>query len=259
MIYQALQICQRINQLSQNKLPLSKKKPNQANNRKGLNLKKLTQSYEKNLPRLRVYLEDLIEICNILKNVDGIEHVRINTCGHEINGLEDDLEKVVKDFPKTTRYLTITAGKYEGSRLFEVSFYRFMNAIECHEDSAANRGAVSQIEDVLLRRTLFTVTGKEAWAASLLFGLVFVSIPFSSKNENTAFWGFLLFLLTFSSSIILLGFQNLNHNSEIVFAKKKDRPNFFTRKKDELIMLLIGTAIGVVLTIVTYFIKNLFK
>ena len=119
-------------------------------------------------------------------------------------------------------------------------------------------GAVSKIAEIIAKRER-----KVLYYSQILFFLVFIlillfptrlfvhdNIRLLEINYTSAFVGVICLALIFK--------QNLKNFSIVEFKGKKDRPNFLSRKKDDIIMLFIGAIIGLSIPVLYNFIIGLF-
>ncbi len=215
-------------------------------------MEKLPKSIYRSLPLLRVYLDDLQEIENILKeHFDG--KVEVRTKDYKIDSVEE-LQKL-KD--TQINHIRFIGGTFD----LDVELKPDNGNIYCTQDCPLNRGIVSQIEELLLKRKRrFDINLAKLWWVALIYSLVtlfwFIKSGFSiSIKVSLALTGGSILIMTYYYYIWRA--DNRRH-SIVILKHKTESPSFWQRNKDQIWLLLIGGVVGSFLTLLVQLIGRLF-
>ncbi len=206
--------------------------------------------YSKSLKILpvKVYLEDLDEIISIL-NEDGPRKIEIKTREYKLT--PDEFKQKYKD--ANLNYLEINSH----SPYINVSF-DYSNGVRIYsgDDSASSVGIIEKIKNVVKpKRKIFNLfLGKSNLNLSIFFILCwfFFLLFFKPLATKDVYLGGLIVYIVFSA----LFMAPLFNRNNIIVSNKKDRPNFFIRKSDDLVIAIISAFLGGAIgAIAMYFIK----
>jgi len=202
-------------------------------------MEKIHDSVTKRLPPLRLYLDELRELHNFVSSCCK-EPVIIETCGYRLKSL-DEVSNLTEN--TTNSILFSSQQPYLQVRLTSV-----YGEIYIGDGGIEAEGIASRVESILLR-------GKVS--RPLLLDRVWVSVAL-----GVSLWmGVIItnpLIITLSVALMLIAFLWIiwdyrfvtQHYNTLVFRMRKDSPNFWTRNKDQIILLLIGAVIGAVITVV---------
>lgn len=200
-------------------------------------MEKIRDSISKDLPPLRLHLDELHEVYEVLSKYCK-EAVTIQTCGYRISNL-DELEKLPTE---QTHELCISCH----NPYLQIRLAQSHGEIYMGDGNIESEGLVSRIEKILLQgKILYPALPKSNWI-SLLVGLPFAFGIFL-ENIFLAIAGGIIIIVNILWVWLYFDFKTNRHNT-IVFKSRKELPNFWKRNKDEIIMLVTGTIIGVVVT-----------
>lgn len=200
-------------------------------------MEKIRNSISKDLPPLRLHLDELREVYEVLSK-HCKEPATIQTCGYRLDNL-DELGKLPAE-QANELYISCL------NPYLQIRLARTHGEIYIGDGSIESEGLVSRIEKILLQgKVLYPALPKSNWI-SLLLGLP-LAFGLFLENKILAISGAIIVLV-----VILWGWLNFNFVTKryntIVFKSRKEAPNFWKRNKDEIIMLVVGTIIGVVVT-----------
>lgn len=206
--------------------------------------------YSKSLKILpvKIYLEDLDEIISIL-NEDGSRKIEIKTREYKLT--PDEFKQKYKD--ENLNYLEINSN----NPYINVDF-GYSNGVRIYsgDDSASSVGIIEKIKNIVKpKRKIFNLfLGRNNYNFSIIFILCwFLILLFFNHLATKEFYlvGFIVYIVF--SALFMLPLFNRNN---IIVSNKKDRPSFFIRKSDDLVIAIISAFLGGVIgAIAMYFIK----
>lgn len=200
-------------------------------------MEKIKSSIRKELPPLRLYLDELRQIYDTLSEY-GAEEIEIETCGYRIT----DFDELRKLSVEQSHELTLGCRKPH----LEVRLANYGGSIYVSEGGFDVEGLVSRIESILIHgRFWYPSLPRNNWIAFILgipftLGLLLENVVLRIIGSffimAALLWGWLVYVYA------------TRRHSTVVFKLRRDAPNFWQRNKDDLIKLAIGTIIGIVLT-----------
>lgn len=200
-------------------------------------MEKIRNSIKKNLPPLRLYLDELREVYEELsKHCE--EPVTIQTCGYRLDNL-DELGKLPAE--QTNELFIHCLNPYLQIRLAPTH-----GEIYIGDDDIKSEGLASRIEKILLKgKVLYPALPKSNWISFLFVTPLAFGIFLG--NKILIFFGVSILLVVILWGWLNFEFVTKRYNT-IVFKSRKEAPNFWKRNKDEIIMLVVGTLFGVIIT-----------
>lgn len=214
-------------------------------------MKKLSRYRREDFSLVRLYLDDFYEIIESLKS--ECESVTIQADSYL---LEDPKEVETLDKP-IVRELNIRTSKPS----LEVDLRPAIAWLHIYDDDTKALGLSKKIEDILTKSQSpirFFING---WAcvifAFICGGAVFVPISYVLKQKPVTYPYLILaclilgFVLAVALPIVTLYFMDTRRQSLFLLERKSNRQGFLTRKKDELIIVIISAIVGSILTVVT--------
>lgn len=215
-------------------------------------MKKLIKNFSKDFPPVRLYLEDLVEIENVLKKI--CKNIEISTEDHVLENLLEDLKKINKDkisslhFHCSDPYITLDFNKSS------------IRTYVWDQDNLTAMGALLKIESILKKRIAFTKylslnpNSKFYWffffPLIVLVGSGKIGIPKHELFFNILFLG--AFILWFFASFIF----SFKEYTIIYLMNRSDHSNIFVRNKDQLFVNFLCILAGIILTL---FFQAVFK
>lgn len=203
-------------------------------------MEKITKSKSADLKPLVLYFEDVVKICEILSELSAEISIKTE------NYILENIEELKELGEKVIYHLEISVHNPYVSVDLRPSSAR----IYISEDNATQRGILDKI-----KQHLESKQRKLAWLAnnSMLAGATlgastwFFMFGILGKDQNFIIYGVLVALLGAFWSFY--GHRNQFRYFTIIFtSSKNDVSNFFTRKKDDIMVALISGAIGALIT-----------
>jgi hypothetical protein len=216
-------------------------------------MEKLPKIIYETLPPIKLYLDELNEIIDLLKEHYG-DKIEIRTKDYKFNDV-DVLQQL--DAAKI-HHLEISAGEKWYSGEIEMELKRNDVKIICKQDTPTNRGIVAKLKDLLLKRKRLVNTYRRFWPLGILIPAGVVTLVTTRYSVNlprlvSAGLGALGMLL-FNLWIILADYR---YHTVIIPKLKRDAPSFWTRNKDQIWLVVIGAIVGTIITsIVALLIKD---
>lgn len=209
-------------------------------------MKKITKSILKNLPYTKLYLEDLEWIFDLLKE-EGFKQIQIKTNEYELT--PEELTKI-----KENELSSITIRAFNPFLIIiELGSSLGHDAkIYTSEDTTKAIGIVEKIRKLFKKRRRLVLTYiTKPWFA-LIVALVMQSIALLIlKFDGNK----LLYTILFASSLIFIGFAffldtgYIFPKNLIILDYNKDRPNFWIRNKDRIIIMILTIIFTAMITI----------
>ena len=204
-------------------------------------MKKINHSLRRSVTPVKIYFYDVTNIIDLLNEVEP-RTLEISTKDH-ILSLEE-LKKLEKD---EINYLQITC--HDPHICLEFNSSSIINDVNIFvgEESTLVIGLANRIIDILKKRRKFiTRFQNQTYAWGLMALYIFVMIVSGVVLEKNNFlnvlfgaYAFVLFVLI----QILYALPSIQKNI-IVLDVKNNRPSFYKRKKDEILLVIISAAIG---------------
>lgn len=201
-------------------------------------MKRKTQSFRKELKMPRLFRDDLNAIEKVIKEELKPESYKLETKEYEYEAVES----IPKDTGTTTEFNIETRSPY-----ISIDFHRSRADIYTSDDNLITTGAVAKILNILAkkeRKILFWFQQVAIWIAPILFG-TFIARAISRSAER---WIFLAISLLAGIWWIFSFYNSMYKFSVINFILPNENPGFIKRNKDQIILLIIGTIFGCLVT-----------
>jgi hypothetical protein len=193
-------------------------------------------SISKEFPPLRLYIDEIREVYEVLSQQCSKTLV-IQTCGFRITEI-DDLSKMPTD--QTHDFHIISLDPYLHLDLTKTGGYLYIG-----DASLEIEGLATRVEKILLKGKIpYPALPKNDWI-SALFGIP-LGLGFLLHNITLIIVGAIIILFGMIWAVAHFSFVTSRFNT-IIFKTHKENPSFLKRKKDEIIMLVIGTFVGVII------------
>jgi hypothetical protein len=208
-------------------------------------MKELKRPIHKGLPLIRMYLEDVQAIYNILRN--NCSSVIIKTEKYEIS----DVTKL-KDIGENQ----IHTLRFECQDPYvSINFLPFEGRLYISEDSTITRGILSQIEDILnkCKRKIMRLLCSSLMPTimGVLVGAAFY--PILRFTEGGLSVTLLVFLVLIYILLLVIFYRiSLHQYSTIILSERRERTSFLKRNKDQIIVGLIVAIVSVCLTVLAF-------
>jgi len=215
-------------------------------------MKKIQKPLSKELPPVKIYLDDLKQIYEILK--EKVKSIEITTEDYEV----DDINQLKNLDSKKLNYLSMECSDPH----ITIEFDSSSASIYFAEDSTYNRGILSEIEEILTKRRVFL---GRFLASNWAFGLngmfvgffFFAMVSIIRSNFMSAGWLFLALLLLFCILMVLQFRFALRGYSTIVLSERRELVSFWKRNSDQILVAIIAAIIGSLITVAALWIFNL--
>lgn len=205
--------------------------------------KEIYSSHTLNFKMPHLFREDLELLEKIIKKELKPEEYKLETEEFEYQ----ELKEISEDTEPMNKFHIQTDSPY-----ISIDFSNYDARLYADSDDLKTIGALKKIEEIISRRerkTLWRISNLSMWSIVLIYLLQLLPIMF----PKIGFKLFFILLLTFIIMVILwlfIGFRSLNNFSLIEFAYSKSKSNFFTRNKDQIILIIFGAIIGSLVTII---------
>jgi len=211
-------------------------------------MKKKNQSHRQDFLMPHLFREDLEEIEEILKESDP-ENLKFETNDFEYGSVKEIPEK-----DKRLDYFHIQIYR----PYISIDFSKTSAYIYASEKDIKSLGIAGKIADVVKKRErkfLFYIRSFSGIFSGILFGIpfFFMLINFDISKRLAII---LLFLLFGGIVSIILFTNNIPRYSIIELYYKKDKPSFFVKNRDQIILITFGTILG---AIATLFLQKIFS
>lgn len=210
-------------------------------------MEKINQSIRKKFPQVKLYLDDLTRIIDILED-NNFKMIEISTSTHKYG--KEELAII----PNSSSISEITS---HDPFYFSIDFNDGFGdgiCIYSGSDSVLAEGIIQKLGKIfLIRRRFFPFLVTKYWVA---IGIQFIIILFCfyflahAKISVSTY-----FILCFGGVILALFLMFLDSGKLIrknifYYKKKDDQPSFWIRKKDEIIVGLIVALVSVTITVI---------
>jgi hypothetical protein len=211
-------------------------------------MKRIKKPISKELPPVKLYLDDLKHIYEILK--ERVKSIEITTEDYEV----EDINQLKNLEIKKLHRLSIECS----NPYITIEFHPSSASIYFAEDSTYNRGILSEIEDIISKRKVFLGRFLTSfWANFLIGGLIGGSFIGMLVMPKTYAWLFLALELIFILSMIFLWRFAFRSYSTIILLERKEESSFWKRNRDQIFIVIIGAIAGSLVTIFALWILNL--
>lgn len=204
-------------------------------------MEKIRDCISKDLPPLRLYRDEVQDLITFLSS-HCKESILIETCGYRLESPDEFSQLPVE----RTNYLFVMSRKpYIQVRLTQTGGDLYIG-----DGSIESEGLASHIEEILLRgKILYPDILNNRWVTFLISFTLPIVIILSNNNLIRAIAA--LALLGFGVWMLWDYYFLTKRFNTIIFKHRKEAPNFLKRKKDEIIILVIGAIIGAIITVLT--------
>jgi hypothetical protein len=206
-------------------------------------MKKVSDSLKAEYSMLRLYKTDLVEISETINLLS-----KESTWTTDKYSYDSFKEFVSNNNEKELRQLKIRS--YQPSVIIDL--YRHSGELTVYSDEISHEGLYNRLNKILFKRQLkvsFLFNGRIFW--SLLLLLLIINLLFKIPNRiSELIYGVLIFIQGIG------GYLSLTRNSIILMYNRDEEKNFWTRNKDQIILLLLGAILGSVLTMIVDYLKH---
>lgn len=207
-------------------------------------MKRIRRPISKELQLVKLYLDDLQQIYEVLKEKG--KNIKIIAEDYEI----EDVNELSKLGIKKLHNLSIKCS----DPYITIELDTMWARIYFSEDTTYNRGILSEIEDVIRKRSNILSRSLASWwgyaCTLVLFSCFSVSTIVNMKNDITMIFGWIsLALLLLSIIALITSFRyKLMRYSTIMLYAKKEESSFWRRNKDQILVAIIAAIAGSVIT-----------
>ena len=208
-------------------------------------MRPLKKSINKNLQRSRLFLADLRSIYNILKN--HYVNITIKTADYLISDFDE-----LKKLGGIIHTLTFQCYDEKGWAIkLTIYFTNSYANIQMEEDTTLNRGILSEIEAIVTKRKQQISTIFSSAAFFYCFNaILIVALVWLAHIESTTL-AFIVILII-AGFLVYWSWAQMHNYSIIALYEIKERPSFWARNKDRII---VGLIVGVIVAIVSRFFR----
>lgn len=208
-------------------------------------MKAIRRCTHRKLPPLRIYEDELRELYSFLTDTCE-ESISIETCGYELDSIDE-----CRNLPeKQSHEITISCKK----PYLQIQLTQHYGEMYCGDANIEAEGIISRAEQILRKgeRNHPRLTEKWWWLIPLFAGLL--GMGCASQSVSLIAVGTVLLVLSW---VVVVVEYRLSYNT-VVFALRKDAPSFWSRNKDQVLLLFIGAVVGSLFTIVVSLTQSLF-
>lgn len=198
-------------------------------------MKRKFNSFKKEFPPIKLYLDDLKKIANILSEKCSVVSIGTDDCIFlNIDELKELDATLIKDLEISCKnpYLRLSFRPYRAELYFS-------------EDNIENRGLASKLEDIIQKRQRNKLFWWTVNSANILFAISLSLIIYWQTNSLVAAY-IAFILLSFAFIPLVIKFKR---HTTILLKNKKDDIGFYSRNKDKIILTILGAGIGAVFTL----------
>jgi hypothetical protein len=208
-------------------------------------MKKINHSISREMPKVKLYIDDIEKILEILKE-ENFSDIKIETTNSEYNESEvnsiEPTESLLNISSHNPLYISITFNSSygEGVRIYTDT------------DTALAYGVINKIETLLKRkrRIIFSIARRPWFAFSFL--VVGQAIVFALRAKeiitSVTFWLIILGIMIFYVILLFLDLGKIPRTNIISIKRKKDRISFWFRNKDQI---LVGIIVAIITAIIS--------
>jgi len=209
-----------------------------------------------------LFLDDLETIENTIKKEFPQSKYKLETKELEF----ESLSEIPKNLSITRNfYISVWNDSESFYSRIDVNFHQWGASISTdYYDDAKTFGLFNKIVEIISKRErklLYWWLKLNPFMVGLLFisALISVELLVHKKQKNAIFVWLLIAMLLASICCYFIGeYINTRKFSIIEFVHKKEKPNFFKRNKDSIIIAIIGAIFGSLFTLIIQFIIKLF-
>jgi len=197
-------------------------------------MRKISQHTTKEYQPMVLYLDDLQKIVDVFGD-HGIKY-----CLNSEKFSYDNLQEIVENEQKIKSLAIKSTDPY-----VSIEFNSHSASVRVINDDLISTGIFHKIDSIVKKRVRFLFS-------KLVIGIlytVFYSLSLACTLLRVGNYISDLFLVMGTSIFIFGGHTNLNKRVIIHSFKSDNKSNFFKRKRDELTLLLIGSVITFLVTI----------
>jgi hypothetical protein len=203
-------------------------------------MEKIKKSINIEIPPLKLYINDLIDIFKIFK--DNFKSFKIKTDEYLINSI-DELETYHKKI--------INELNFESSDPFiHLNLHRSGASIYSSNDDAFSSGIAYKLYNILKKNLNKLRFFSNNWIQIPLQLLFLIFLTLSLKFKKIIFVLITIFIILFIIFWIIWSVRFSMRNHTIIYLYKKNEDNFFKRNFDKLLLRLITLILGSLLTII---------
>lgn len=210
-------------------------------------MKKIKKSYGEGLDPVILYYDDLERIIEIFK--EGSKEINISTDEYEF----EDITEIQKIDKEKLDSLTIDIqNPYVSLNFKPDSIWLYIS-----EDTSASRGIFEKLKYLLTkRRRILCFPAKSYFFSGVLSGgiigwsfwFLLNAIVFEENIVRNVQLGGIILILGIILSYWILYFIPRNY-STIYTKKRNELPSFWARKKDDIFLVILGSILGIVGTL----------
>ncbi len=199
------------------------------------NMEKISKSIYKNLPAVKIHLDDIIDIFNFFKKYSKgeLKMVVDNFRLYNLNELKEIKKNRVDFF-----------GSVSSDPHISLEFRKDGGRIYSSDDNVMNKGIILELEELLNKHKRKCSHNIPYWIElinSVLIGILVGGLLLLRYPQ--------IFILGIPSIILFL--MSFNNTKSIIKLKKRNEvSSFWSRKKDEIWLIVISNFIGIFLGIV---------
>lgn len=217
-------------------------------------MNKKIQSTNKKLKMPRLFREDLISIEEIITGELKPREYKLETAKYEY----EKVDLIPKDSGVVNEFHIRTY-----SPVIFIDFSRNSARIYAEEDDLITIGAFEKILKILKNRErkISLWSSKVAlWVAPILFGLSIPQIIELGEIKSEKLW-IALSVAVLAAICWIVSFRRILYKFSVInLFFSNEKPNFFRRNKDQIILLIIGASLGAILgAILTVLIQGVYQ
>jgi len=192
---------------------------------------------------LRLYKDDLVQINDTINLLS--EKITWTTDQYSYDSFD---ELISNSKEKEFRKLEIQSYR----PFISIALYRHTGELTVHSDEISHEGIYNRLDKILSKRQLrvsLLFDNKVFW--SLLLSLILISLLVKIPRPVSATcYGLLIFIQGIG------GYLSLTRNSIIRMHNRDEEKSFWSRNKDQIILLLLGAILGAALTLLVEYLRS---
>lgn len=210
-------------------------------------MKRQDRSLKSDMRAIKMYLDDLDDICEILSKIDTPE-ITVNG-----NYVMDSVAEIEEKFSKNLDSVEFLVSS-EGNRI-SLTLGKRHSSLYFSGDNSVVKGLIRDIEEILKHNQRTILSSRLASGIIAIFlsalailatALVVGNLPLS-KDLRDAITTPLLLLILWPCLWPMLPYVLGEGRSKLRPIRRRDETSFWKRKRDDIIMLVIGLIAGYVL------------
>lgn len=205
----------------------------------------------KRFPPVKLYLDAIEKL---------VEVFELNNILYTIDVNEEYKYEKLSDLKEDEKYTKIKSFRIQSIRPY-VSVYFKKNGAHLYTelDDIESTGLFNKLNDIIAKRqkrpsflySLYTI-----WAINILYVAVSLLNFYSTGSKTERIILHFLFLVIFATLVGYIFYQRMKRFSTIYLFKKESQPSFFTRNKDQIVLVLVGAVVGALLTALAEYYLN---